>query len=76
MFRLQPIRDLEDAFVNTHNKELTLLLGCNNNVMAGMNGQAVLYVTSYNTKGTQKEEREMFETISRSAVRTLKKQID
>jgi len=57
MFRFEPRREVEDVFMNVHNPTLTSLLGCNNNVMVGMNGKLVFYVTGYNNKKTQKEER-------------------
>jgi len=75
MFELKPQRSTEDIFMNTHNKELTILLGCNTNVLVGMNGHAVLYVTAYNTKGNQKEEREPFERVAKVLVDKLKKNL-
>ena len=45
MFRFYPKRQIEDAFMNTHNPAITSILGCNNNVMVGMNGASVFYVT-------------------------------
>ena len=41
MFAFRPKRNPEDAFMNTHNMYLTTLLGCNNNLMVGMNDRAV-----------------------------------
>jgi hypothetical protein len=45
MFRLQPNRPISAVYMNTQYPNLTCLLGCNNNVMSGMNGRLVLYVT-------------------------------
>ena len=75
MFRFQPKRNKEDAFVNTHNPIITSLLGCNNNVLLGMNGRAVIYVTSYNAKSQQKEERCAFEKVSQVLIRNMKNQV-
>ena len=75
MFRFQPKRNKEDAFVNTHNPMITSLLGCNNNVLLGMNGRAVIYVTSYNAKSQQKEERFAFEKVSQILIQSMKKQV-
>lgn len=73
MFRFYPKRPIEDAFMNTHSPSITKLLGCNSNVMIGMNGSAVFYVTGYNAKSTQKEESEAYEKISQVLVKCLQK---
>jgi hypothetical protein len=75
MFRFYPARSIEDVFINSHNPTITSLLGCNNNVMCGMNGRSVFYVTSYNVKKQQKEERNAFERLSRVIVKSLEKQV-
>ena len=74
IFRFYPKRNLEDAFMNVHNKWITIMLGCNNNVSAGLNGSSVFYCTGYNTKSQQKEEREAFERISQVIVKILQDQ--
>ena len=74
MFRFQPKRNTEDAFVNTHNPIITSLLGCNNNVLVGMNGRAVFYVTSYNVKSQQKEEKDAYEKVTNILIKILRKQ--
>ena len=75
MFRFEPQRPVEDVFMNVHNPTITCLLGCNNNVMVGMNGRLVFYCTGYNCKPTQKEERETFENVSRVLIGILRKQV-
>ena len=75
MFRFYPFRPIEDVFMNTHNPTITSLLGCNNNVMVGMNGCSVFYVTGYNVKSQQKEERHAFEQVSKVIVKLLRKQV-
>jgi hypothetical protein len=75
MFKISPRRATEDAFMNTHNKTLTLILGCNTNVMVAMNGCSVFYVTGYNAKSNQKEETAAFEVISEVVVKHLEKQV-
>ena len=75
MFKISPKREAEDAFMNTHNKTLTLILGCNTNVMVAMNGCSVFYVTGYNAKSNQKEETAAFETISEVVVKHLENQV-
>ena len=73
MFRFYPKRNIEDAYMNTHNVHLTKLLACNNNVLLGMNGAAVFYVTGYQAKATQKEERMAFQTVSEILITALEK---
>ena len=75
MFRFQPYRPIHAVFMNTHNPAITTLLGCNNNVMLGMNGRSVLYVTGYNVKSQQKEERVGFEKVSGVLVNLLRNQV-
>jgi hypothetical protein len=75
MFRLQPHRPISASFMNTHNPTLTSLLGCNNNVMLGMNGRLVLYVTGYNVKAQQKEERSAYEAVSKVVVKQIQSQV-
>ena len=75
MFSLQPYRPTSAVYMNTHNPTLTALLGCNNNVLFGMNGRSVFYVTGYNTKSQQKEEWMAFEGVSRVLVKLLQTQV-
>ena len=75
MFRIQPKRNFEDAFMNTHNPAITSLLGCNSNVLVGMNGRSVIYVTSYNAKSQQKEERLAYEKLCEAMIPIVKKQV-
>jgi hypothetical protein len=75
IFYLQPERHVEDVFMNVHNKTITSMLGCNSNVMLGMNGRAVMYVTGYNTKSQQKEERAAYEKVSEILIKILQKQV-
>jgi len=74
MFRFEPKRRTEDSFINTHHPLTTSLLGCNNNVMVGMNGRLVFHVTSCGSKSTQEEESAAFQSISRLLLDVLRKQ--
>ena len=76
MFRFEPRRAVQDAFMNTHNPSITSLLGCNSNVMVGMNGRLVLYVTGYNVKSQQKEERVAFEKVSDVLTKVFRAQVN
>ena len=75
MFCFRPQRLEEDAFMNVHNTLLTCLLGCNTNVMAGMNGKSVFYVTSYNAKPNQKEENMAYERLANIMIKILRSQV-
>lgn len=75
MFRFYPERAVEDTFMNTHNPTMTKLLLCNNNIMVGMNGQSVFYVTGYNVKAQQKEERAAFQKVAEAILGVLKRQV-
>ena len=74
MFRMYPKRSIADAFMNSHNKVLTQIFLTNTNVMFGMNGQAVFYVTGYNIKAQQKEESYAYERVSATLIKTLQRQ--
>jgi hypothetical protein len=74
MFRFYPERGTEDAFVNTHNPFLTKVAPWNTNVLTSITGRAVFYVTCYNIKAQQKEEKVMYESIAREIVSYMKKQ--
>ena len=75
MFRFQPKRCVEDAFMNTHNPTITSLLGVNNNVMVGMNGRLVMYVTGYNAKSQQKEEKQAWEVMGGIIINIMKRPV-
>ena len=74
MLRMYPKRSIADAFMNSHNKVLTQIFLTNTNVMFGMNGQAVFYVTGYNIKAQQKEESYAYERVSATLIKTLQRQ--
>ena len=75
MFQFRPKRLVEDAFINTHNPTITSLLGINSNVLVGMNGRSVIYVTGYNAKSQQKEERSAFEQVSQILIKIIRNQV-
>lgn len=75
MFRFQPRRPIDSVFMNTHNEILTLSTLANTNVMVGMNGRSVLYVTGYQVKSQQQEEMRAFEAVSRVFVALLERQV-
>lgn len=61
--------------MNTHHKSLTELICCNTNVLMGLNGGIVHYVTCYHSKSQQKEEKRAFENISEALLKRLKNQV-
>ena len=74
LFEITLKRRLEDCFTNTHNRMLTSAFLCNNNIIAAMTGAAVIYLTCYSVKKTQKEEREAFERVASVVVGTIRRQ--
>ena len=75
MFRFQPRRPIDSVFMNTHNPDLSTVICSNNNVLCGMNGRSVMYVTGYQVKSQQKEEARAFEAVSRILVALLHRQV-
>ena len=67
-------RGIADAYTNVHNPILSMTFLCNNNILAAMTGAAVLYVTGYNFKSTQKEEQMAFEKMARVLIDRIKNQ--
>ena len=55
-FSLVSTRGVSDVFMNAHNKAVCTVLGYNNNVSSG-GRDMIYYVTLYNTKSNQQEER-------------------
>jgi len=74
MFRFEPKRMLEDAFVNAHNPTIATLMACNNNIMVGMNGRSVFCVTCCNNKRNQDEECAAFQALSNVLTDVIDKQ--
>jgi hypothetical protein len=74
LFSVEQKRSIADAFVNTHSKLTTLLLGCNNNVSCALSGRSVIYATNYTGKNTQKDDRYAYERVCEAIVRQLRKQ--
>ena len=74
MFMLQPKRNIEDCFINTHDPLITQVMGHNNNVLFCMTGPIVMCATSYNTKPQQKEESEAFEQVGKALCGVMNRQ--
>ena len=70
-FRYMPRRNIEDAFMNTHNRDITERCPCNTNILCAITGPAVFYVTCYNVKKQQKDERVAWENVARVLVNRL-----
>ena len=63
MFRYYPKRNIEDIFMNVHSPLLTKCFANNTNVNVAMNGPVVLYVTGYQAKRQQEEEKEPYKKV-------------
>jgi hypothetical protein len=75
MFCFRSKRKIAYAYTNTHNPLLCSAFGCNNNILFCMTGPIVMYVTGYNAKSQQQEERETFENVSRILRRMIANQV-
>ena len=76
MFRFSPKRNIEDVFMNVHSPVLTKAFASNTNVLAGMNGPVVFYVTGYQAKQQQKEERSAFTKVSETLCKIINRQAE
>jgi len=74
LFEVSQRRLLEDAYTNTHNKCLTKLFLCNNNVAAALTGACVFYATTYTSKSTQTEEKQAYEEMTKVLFSLLTRQ--
>jgi hypothetical protein len=73
MFRFYPKRNIEDVFMNVHSPVLTKCFANNTNVLAAMNGPVVFYVTGYQAKKQQKEERQAYTKVSETIFKMMQK---
>jgi hypothetical protein len=73
MFRFYPKRNIEDVFMNVHSTVLTKCFANNTNVLAAMNGPVVFYVTGYQAKKQQKEERQAYTKVSETIFKMIQK---
>ena len=75
IFEVRLARNTEDVYTNTHNPDLSAMFLCNNNVAAAMTGASVMYCTAYNTKKTQKEEKQAYEDLAKTLLQVIEKQV-
>jgi hypothetical protein len=73
MFRFYPKRNIEDVFMNVHSPVLTKCFANNTNVLAAMNGPVVFYVTGYQAKKQQKEEKQAYTKVSETIFKMIQK---
>ena len=66
LFVLELKREIIDSFVNMHNEVASAVMGCNTNVVPGVDGGSIIYCTLYVSKNEQKETKDNY-------VRTAKK---
>ena len=57
LFVLELKREIIDCFVNMHNEVASAVMGCNTNVVPGVDGGSIIYCTLYVSKNEQKEPR-------------------
>lgn len=74
-YSVETRRPLGSQYLNTHNKTLTSIFGCNNNVQIG-SPRCLFYVVHYSSKSTQKEDRGVdFERIGYQVIRRIEKEL-
>lgn len=73
LFVYEPKRSHADSFMNVHNSKASTIFGCNTNVIAGVDGGSIMYVTCYISKNTQKEDNAHF---TKAAAHMAKKMAD
>jgi hypothetical protein len=76
MIGFETKREIYDAYMNTNNDSVTMLFGCNNNIIVGLTGKAVIYICKYSTKGTQNDDGKAFEDVSKSIIKQIQQQMD
>ena len=75
-YSINPIRCNCSQFLNSHNKSITKLLGCNSNVQIG-SPRCMYYVVHYTSKSTQKEDKGIdFERIRKQEMQHIQKERD
>ena len=74
MFKYVHARRIEDSFMNNHQPLLTKVFQCNTNVLQGLSGKTVFYVTNYASKNQQTEETEAFKMVSQRIIKTIENQ--
>mmetsp|Transcript_5573 Transcript_5573/g.8543 ORF Transcript_5573/g.8543 Transcript_5573/m.8543 type:complete len:94 (+) Transcript_5573:1709-1990(+) len=75
MFKIEPKRNIEDVYINTYQPNISDSFGCNSNVMMGITGRLVFYLTGYATKNTQEEESHMYQKMAEAIYKSLQKTI-
>ena len=63
IFQYYPKQNIEDVFMNIHSPLLTKCFANNTNVNVAMNGPVVLYVTGYQAKRQQEEEKQAYTKV-------------
>ena len=73
IFRYYPKRNIEDVFMNVHSPLLTKCFANNTNVNVAMNGPVVLYVTGYQAKQQQEEEKQAYTKVFDGICKMIRK---
>ena len=72
LFHVGHKRSRADVMMNIHNRAASNLFACNTNVVAGVGGGSVMYMTCYVLKNTQNEDNEHFASAAKHMVRKMK----
>lgn len=73
-YTIESKRGLGSQYLNTHNKTISSILACNNNIQMG-SPRCLFYVVHYSTKSTQKEDKGVnFERIGYQIIRRIERE--
>jgi hypothetical protein len=54
-----------NVFVNRHHPQMSKIIGCNTNVQCGINGDHIMYSTTFQTKSTQAEDSRKYAAVAK-----------
>ena len=60
-----------DAFVNVHNERASMFIGCNTNVIFGVDGGSIIYLTNYVSKSTIEDDKKHFTEAAQNMIKRL-----
>ena len=75
LFTLNSKQAHADAFVNIHSSHASKLFGCNTNVVTGVDGGSVMYMTCYISKNTQTEDNELFTNSAKHMIKKMRESL-
>ena len=71
LFVREQQRTHEDSFVNVHNEYASMAFGCNTNVIYGVDGGSIIYLTKYVSKCTIDDDKIFFTEAAQKMIKRL-----